>query len=187
MSTLEIWATVLTVACVILATRLKVAQYPVGIIATVLFFGVFWQAQLYSSAWLQVYFTLVQFYGWWYWLKGDGGKEPKITTWPLQTHIVLGGTALAFSYLVAQLLGHYTDAKMAFLDTLIFSLSVVAQFLLDRKKLEHWYVWGAVNIISIWVYASQGLGVTTALYIGLLCNVFVGYRFWRKEFRGYAT
>ncbi len=187
MSTLEIWATILTVLSVILATRIKVSQYPVGIIATILFFGVFWKAQLYSSAWLQVYFTLVQFYGWWYWLKGDHGHEPRITTWPLKTHLALGSAALVFSLVVAHLLDLYSDAKMAFLDSMIFSLSVVAQFLLDRKKLEHWYVWGAVNVISIWVYASQGLGVTTALYIGLLCNVFVGYRFWRKEFRSYAA
>ena len=50
MSWLEILATAFTVASVLLTVHLKRSLYPVGIVATGLFFFVFWQAKLYASA-----------------------------------------------------------------------------------------------------------------------------------------
>jgi nicotinamide mononucleotide transporter len=186
MTPLEIIAIIITILSVILAVRIKVSQYPIGIIGTILYFFVFWKVQLYASAWLQVYFTIIQFYGWWYWLKGDKGNEPKITNWNWKIIIYVTLIGLIFSYGVSEIIGKYTDAKMAFLDSLIFGLSVVAQFFLDRKKMQHWFFWGSVNILSIIVYFSQGLTFSAILYCGLLYNVFIGYRVWKKELNSYV-
>lgn len=68
------------------------------------------------------------------------------------------------------------------MDSAIFALSALAQFLLDRKKLETWIVWALVNVLSVFVYASQELWLTTALYCGLLANCAWGWSEWRKEF-----
>ncbi len=187
MSPLEIAATLLTILSVFLTVKIKWTNYPVGIVSTGLFFFVFWQAKLYSSAWLQVYFVIIQLYGWWFWLKGDKGHEPRVSTWPIQIHLVVLGIGLSVSFLIGELLARYTDAKMALMDAFIFGLSVVAQFLLDRKKIENWIAWAVVNVISIWVYYSQGLMVTTGLYVLLLINTIWGYRVWKKEMNGYVS
>lgn len=183
MDPLEILATAATVLCVALAVKRSLWQFPVGILATILFLAVFWQARLLSSAALQVFFSLVQFYGWWFWLYGDNGREPRITSWPplIVAALCLGG--LLFAVILSIVLDAFTDAKMAFVDATIFGLSAVAQFLLDRKKIETWAVWGAVNALSVWVYSSQGLWLTSVLYAGLFCNVFVGYWAWRRAAR----
>lgn len=185
MSLLEIIATVLTVACVLLAVKRNIWTYPIGIVGTVLFFFVFWNAQLYSSAYLQVFFTFVQFYGWWFWLYGDKGSKPRITTTPLY---VLGAAVFvtvlgAFSLSTVMTA---VGAQMALLDSGIFVLSVIAQFMLDRKKIETWIMWAIVNVISIYVYREQGLIVTALLYLGLLFNTAWGYYEWRKELTSYG-
>jgi nicotinamide mononucleotide transporter len=131
---------------------------------------------------LQVFFVFVQIYGWWYWLRGDAGKRPPITTWPARLVALLSALGFIFAILASAVLNALTDARMAFWDSAIFGLSVIAQFLLDRKKLENWIVWAGVDAISICVYASQGLWLTAALYTGLLLNAAWGYVEWRREF-----
>src|SRR5262245_56128367 len=82
-STLEIFATAATVAYVLFAIKRSLWQYPVGLLATALFFFVFLMARLYASTGLQVLFAAVQIYGWWYWLYGEKGNRPRITSMPL--------------------------------------------------------------------------------------------------------
>lgn len=180
MSVIELLANVLTVLSVGLTVWRRKALYPAGIAATVLFFFVFWQARLYASAGLQVYFTAIQIYGWWFWSRGDRGHEPPIGDWSWPTVAGLGLAAGAFTALVAGLLYRFTDAKAPLADTAILALSVLAQFLLDRKQMKNWTVWGLVDAISVYVYAKQGLWLTAALYLGLFANVFFGAWMWRR-------
>lgn len=182
MGWLEIISTILTVACVILANYRSTWQYPVGILGTIFFFFAVYNQHLFANAGLQVFFTAVQFYGWWYWLRGGFNRtKPAITRFGLvNTGFVLGGTMIVSAFL-GLVLNHYTSAAMATVDSIVFGLSVFAQFLLDRKKIENWIVWGLVNILSVYLYASAGLYVFAALYMALFVNVFVAYRMWRKE------
>lgn len=177
---LEMVAALVTLASVILAVKLKISQYPVGIFGTILYLMVFWDAKLYSSVGLQVYFTIIQLYGWWFWMRGDKGREPPITDWSWGTVAKLGGLAVLFTVGVSGLLTVMTDAKAAVLDTAILAASVLAQFLLDRKKLKSWVVWFVVDVLSVIVYGGQHLVVTTALYVFLTVNTVVGFYAWVK-------
>ena len=193
MSPLEIFATIFTVACVGLANIRSTWQYPIGIIGTILFFFVFWKVGLMSSALLQVVFTFVQIYGWWFWLRGDAGSKPKITSFLLDKTSnnylwYFGGLAVAIAacFPLGWIMQSF-GAVMSINDACLFTTSILAQFWLDRKKLETWTAWGLVNAGSVYVYANQGLIVTTILYIGLFVNAFVGYYLWKKEFKGYGS
>jgi nicotinamide mononucleotide transporter len=179
-SPLEISAAVLTLLSVLLAARLKTALYPVGIAATILFFFVFWNARLYASAALQVYFTLFQLYGWWFWLRGARGAPPPVGDWPWRTVALFAIPAAGLTLAVSAALFAFTDAATPLADTAILALSVLAQFLLDRKQLKTWAVWAVVNVLSIVVYGGAGLWLTTGLYIVLLANTLYGWRSWRR-------
>lgn len=183
MNPVEIAATVATVVSVLLTVRRSLWQYPVGIVATTLFFVVFWQARLYASAVLQIVFLAVQVYGWWFWLRGDNGGRPAIRSWPAARIAAVCVAATVGGALAALGLGLLTDARLPLPDSMILGLSLGAQFLLDRKVLEHWLVWAAVNATSIFVYASQGLTLTALLYVALLLNVAWGWTAWRGEMR----
>ena len=183
MAWLEAAAVIATIASVLLAVRRSLWQYPFGLIATALYLVVFARAQLYASACLQIAFIAVQIYGWWFWLRGDDGARPPIRSWPLPRLLFVCAVAVAGGGLAALVLGELTHARLPLADSLILGLSLGAQFLLDRKVLEHWAAWAVVNVLSIAVYGSQGLWLTSGLYVGLLANTAVGWILWRRAFR----
>jgi nicotinamide mononucleotide transporter len=183
---LEIAATAFTLVCVILAVKRSLWQFPFGIVGTALGFFVFWNASLYSSAVLQPFFIAVQVYGWWYWLRGDKGVKPRIRSTDAWLVVILCLGALCVSTGAAYALDALTDAEMPVADASIFGLSVVAQILLDRKRIENWPVWAVINVISVYVYGTQGLWLYTALYVFFFFNAFWGWWEWRKELRGYS-
>ena len=187
MSPLEVAATVLTVIATLLSVRRSLWLYPVGIVATALYFGVFATARLYSSAGLQVFFVLVQVYGWWYWLKGDHGQPPKVTRWGLVRTLAVTAIVVAASMGAGFLIGRATNAASAVADATITGLSVLAQFLLDRKKLENWVVWAAVDALAALTYFGQGLHLTGALYLFLLGVVVWGWIEWRTAVTAHAA
>lgn len=184
---IEIAATALTLVSVVLAVKRSLWQFPFGIVGTGLGFFVFWRTNLYSSAVLQPFFIVVQIYGWWYWLKGERSRRPPIRTvnpWLLAA-ACLGALLLAAAAALA--LDALTDASMAFGDAALLALSIVAQILLSRKLIENWYLWIAINALSVVVYGSQGLVLYTALYVFFFFNAFWGWWEWRKELRGYSA
>lgn len=185
MQPLEIAASVFTLVCVVLGVKRSLWQFPFGLVGTALFFFVFWNAQLYSSAVMQVFFMSVQGYGWWYWLYGAQGKRPPIRATNPVFVLALCAGALAIAALAAWALRAFTDAEMALPDAAIFGLSVVAQFLLDRKRIETWPVWIIINVLSVWVYANQGLWLPAGLYVVFFFNAFWGWWEWRQELRSY--
>ena len=187
MDLLEIAATALTLVSVILSVKRSLWQFPFGIAGTGLGFFVFWGAGLYSSAVLQPFFIAVLVYGWWYWLRGEDSRRPKIRSTNLGIVAASCLIALGFAAAAAFALETYTDANMALGDASILALSIVAQILLSRKRIENWHVWIVINAISVYVYASQALWLYTALYAFFFFNGFWGWWEWRREMRGYKT
>jgi nicotinamide mononucleotide transporter len=194
-SIMELLAVLFTALSVFGATRLKIAQYPVGILATVLYSFVFIDAKLYSSLALNVYFTIIQLYGLWFWTYGgrraiddlhlsNGLKirPPKIGDWSWKVVGLWGIAATAISAVVGYLVAKYLNGSSAFMDAGILAASVLAQFLLDRKQLKSWYIWMVVNVLSVIVYGfQQHLVVSGVLYAVLFVNAFIGLAHWKKE------
>ncbi len=184
---IELVATLVTLACVILGVKRSLWQFPVGIVGTAIFFVSVWQGQLYANAALQVFFVGVQFYGWWYWLKGADGRRPPIrTTDPRLLAIACAG-ALVAAIAMSMIMTNWTPWATTIIEACTFTFSVVAQFLLDRKRVETWWVWTFVNVLSVYLYASAGKWLFTALYVFFFFNAFWGWWEWRKAMRAEAA
>ena len=67
MSVIEIVAVLLGIINIVLIIRRSVWNFAFGIAMVSLYFAIFREARLYSDAGLQVFFMLVQFYGWVAW------------------------------------------------------------------------------------------------------------------------
>jgi nicotinamide mononucleotide transporter len=187
MEYLELAATLITLACVVLGVKRSLWQFPVGIVGTALFFFVVVQRGVYANAALQVFFVFVQVYGWWYWLKGAGGKRPPIRTTNPWLVLTACGAALAIAGAITPLLDQWTPSDTPLIDACTFTFSVVAQVLLDRKRLETWPVWTIVNVLSIWLYFSLQLWLFTALYVFFFFNAFWGWWEWRNAMKREAS
>lgn len=75
------------------------------------------------------------------------------------------------------------DGQMARSDTVILIGSMLAQFLLDNKKLENWIVWAVVNVVAIYVYAQAELYLAAAQIVLFLLNTVYGYWCWKRTMR----
>jgi nicotinamide mononucleotide transporter len=67
------------------------------------------------------------------------------------------------------------------IDALVTSLSLAAQWLLNRRMLENWAWWIAVDLISIPLYVSRGLPLIAVLYVVFLLLCVQGHLRWRRH------
>ena len=67
MHSIELIATVLALAYVVLALRQSLWCWPAALLSTLLFTHVMWQSALLSDALLQLYYAGMALYGWWRW------------------------------------------------------------------------------------------------------------------------
>ena len=76
---------------------------------------------------------------------------------------------------------HYgTDSTTELADAGTTAASLVAQYMLNRRWLQNWFVWIAVDVVYIGLYGYKGLWITAALYLGFLAVCAGGFRAWRR-------
>lgn len=181
---IEIAAFLLGLANITLIVRRSVWNYPFGILMVILYGKVFFDAKLYSDAILQLFFLVVQCYGWAHWLTRRDGKGLVIVA-------RIGGRAVLLCVLAglagAAALGGFmkahTDASYPFWDAGVAAFSVVAQVLLARRFLENWLFWVGVDALAIGLYWTKGLYPTAVLYMLFLIIASIGYAAWRRAWR----
>lgn len=181
MSALELAAAAFGLCNIVLIARRTVLNYPFGIATVVLYAAVFAEARLYSAALLQGFFLASQFYGWWYWRRSGTGIGP-VPVRPLSTRgrvLSLAASATG-TLLLGRVMSRTTDAAAPWWDAANAAWSMVAQLLTDRRHVESWLLWIAIDALSVWLYASQRLLPTAALYAVYLCIAAWGWAEWRR-------
>ena len=160
----------------------SVWNYPFGLAMVALYFFVFFGQRLYSDALLQIFFFVVQIYGWWNWVRAKQAagevrvelmRSSERVTWLLVTALV----SVALGWFMA----NYTPAASPFVDASIAGMSITAQLLLAWRKLENWILWIVTDIVAIGLYLSKDLKPTAGLYaVFLLLSVIGLADWWRK-------
>lgn len=184
MNWVELSAAGLGVVNVALVVRRSVWNYPFGLVMVSLYFVVFAGAKLYSDALLQVFFFVVQLYGWRNWLgaKAESGEVP-VAVMSNRERLVWLAATLAASLAWGLAMGRFTDAAAPIVDAGVAGFSVAAQIMMARRKLENWIVWICVDIVAIGLYASRGLALTAGLYALFLLLATIGLLEWRRALR----
>jgi len=184
MGPLEWVAAGLGVINVALVVRRSVWNYPFGILMVSLYFFVFFQTRLYSDALLQVFFLIVNLYGWRSWLRARSatGEVPVATLGWWERLFWVVGTA-SFSLIWGLGMARFTDAAAPLLDAAIAGTSVAAQLLMARRRIENWVLWILVDVAAIGLYASRGLEPTAWLYGLFLLLSIAGLIDWHRALR----
>ena len=178
----EIIAVILGVIAVYLSTKQNVWTYPLGIISVFIYIEIFHEVKLYADMGLQVFFIILQAYGWYEWLYGGENKTVlHVSRTPLRAWVVLSFFVVAGTALLGYTLHRLTDASLPYVDSFLAVLSMAAQWQLAKKYIENWSVWIGVNIGSIAMYGYKGLYFTMVLYGVYLVLAFMGYWEWKKE------
>jgi nicotinamide mononucleotide transporter len=184
-TTLE-WAGVITgLLCVWLAAKNNIWNWPIACISVIIYIFIFFEGKLYSDAGLQLYFLVMNVYGWYYWA---GQKDKKVKDTPVvnitKNEVLFSVIAIiAFTLGLGFTLFKKTDASFPFIDSFCTACSVVAQLFLARKVLQNWLIWIFVDIIYVSVYFSKGLYATGVMYAIYIVIATIGYIDWRKTYR----
>lgn len=177
---LEVFAVFTSYASTYLCVKERRANYPIGAISTAAYAILFLQSGLLSSAVLNAYLTPTLIYGWLRWRR-DADTRP-VTHVQLKwipAYLLVAGLGYAGAALISSKLG----GTMAWTDAMILAATILAQFLLDNKKLENWLVWAVVNVFAIYTYATMGLPLVAFQYVFFLMNTVYGFVIWRRSKR----
>lgn len=177
---LEVFAVFTSYSCTYLCVKERRINYPIGALSTAAYAILFMQNGLFSSAILNAYLTPALLYGWLRWRK-DAVTRPV-------THVALKWVPVYLAvagagYAGAAIISSHLGGAMAWTDAMILAGTILAQFLLDNKKLENWIVWAIVNVFAIYTYATTGLPLVAFQYVFFLANTVYGYIIWLRSKR----
>jgi len=183
-SVTEAWGFATGGACVWLVVREHIWNWPIGLANNVCFFALFLHGRLYADMGLQVIYFLLGVYGWFNWLHGGAHHDRlAISRTTRNERLALLGAIPLGTYGLKEVLLVMNGAA-PFWDSLTTVLSLAAQYLLCRKRLENWWLWIAADLVYVPLYVSRGLPLTAVLYAVFLGMCIVGLRAWRRNAGG---
>lgn len=177
-SWLETVAVVTGAACVLLTVRRSIWNFSVGIVSSAAYMMFFAEGRLYADAGLQVLFIGLGIHGWVVWAQGRTNSTP-ILRLPLGELTVLAVSFPAAWLALTRLLELVNGAAPVY-DAFVTTLSVVAQWLLNRRYVETWLCWIVVDQVSVVLFWSRGMYPTAVLYALFLVMCVAGFIEWRR-------
>ena len=181
-SWLEIVGAVTGAGCVLLVVARSVWNFPLGIVSCAAFLVFFYQGRLYADAGLQVVFILLGVHGWVAWVRGHAETTP-VRRVPLGELTALAVAFPAVWLGLVRLLEYFGGAAPT-LDAFVTTLSLAAQWLLNRRFVETWLAWMVVDQVSVFLFWSRDMHLTAGLYAVFLTMCVAGLVEWRRHLAG---
>jgi len=187
MSYLEFFGVLTGIAGVWLASIANVWTWPIGIVNVVLSFFLFYQVQLYPDMFLQVFFLVTSIMGWWRWLhpkanEADQKQELKVSNltgadWLIWLPVtgaatLMMGTFARNLHIISPVLFARPSA-FPYLDSFTTIASMVATLWMIRKKVQCWYAWILIDLISTYMYFVKDVRFYSLLYL-IFCFLAAG-------------
>lgn len=183
MSVWEWLGTVFGIAGVVLTAKRSVLCWPAWLISIAAYFVFFLQIKLYADASLQIFFLITSVLGWLAWHKdksSDSSVELAVTWTPAHERIAYGILTVVASIGIGFVFDRYTDAHVPYWDAGCAGVSVAAQILMMKRRIESWHLWVIVDVVYTALYATKGAWLTVILYAVFAVIAVGGLREWRK-------
>jgi nicotinamide mononucleotide transporter len=184
LSLLELAAVVVTLLAVYLTTRQIISCWPLAMVSVTLYAIVFYDARLYADMGLQGLYFGLAVYGWWAWVHGGKGRgKLEVSRTSRRTRALLILVAALGGILLGQTLARFTNASLPFMDSMLTSFSIAAQWMQTRKLLECWLLWLVVDVCYVGMFGYKELYLTAGLYAVFLVLAALGFAEWRRSMR----
>jgi nicotinamide mononucleotide transporter len=177
----EAWGFVTGGICVWLVVREHLWNWPVGLANNVVFFVLFLQSRLYADMALQVVYFGLGVYGWSNWLIGGEHRTRLRISRTTQAEWITLAVAVPVCTLGLRAVLILVNGAAPFWDALTTVLSLAAQYLLCRKRIENWLFWIAADVVYVPLYLCRSLPLTAALYSVFLGMCLAGVREWTRS------
>ena len=164
LSGLETVAVITSAWSVWLLARNHVLGWWVGLIGTALYGIVFYQATLYAEVGLQAFYFITSLQAIYLWMRGGQNQTEKPVEHVSRKGMILSALVAIASVIALRSLLIALQGAAPFWDALTTIMSLVAHLYLMGRFVESWYIWIAVDVIYVPLYASRNLYLTSILY-----------------------
>ncbi len=153
-----------------------------NVIASGIYFYIFFETGLYSDMELQGLFMLMGCYGLYQWKSSESSWKPEKSTGQF---IILGLIGAGLYGLAA---GYFhsnftAQAKSPYWDASLTGLSLVGTYWASKRRIESWPLWILVDSAYVLMYITNGLWMTAGLYTIFILMAIRGWILWHKELK----
>lgn len=178
-SVIETAAVSLSIIYVILAAKQNIWCWAFAAMSVIFYIYICYTAKLFVETILQFFYLVMAGYGYYKWNRSK--EQLESTAWSARRHllyIILGAIA---SFLVGFYFTIYTNAEIPIIDSFTTIFSIIATYLMTQKVLENWLYWIVVDTVSIYLYFSRELHLTSLLFILYTLIAIFGYVYWLRK------
>ncbi|WKS94457.1 nicotinamide riboside transporter PnuC [Riemerella columbina] len=180
------------------STKKNIWVYPTGIISTVIYVYLLFNAGLLGDMMINFYYTVMSIYGWALWSKNTTDHihiQPSYTTkkeWQFCLglfilSLVLVGIIYYFKPYIDHhfsmdgvSLGWYHLDWTNYVDIITTAIFLVGMWLMAKQKVENWLFWIIGDLISVPMYLYKGLAITSIQYAIFTVLATIGFLKWQQ-------
>ena len=178
-SIIESAAVFFSILYVILALKESTWCWGAAAISVILYIYICYTAQLYPETGLQVFYLFMAFYGYYQWNKNDSTLQ--IQQWTITKHLLILLIGAILTFLMGFYFSLYTNAALPLVDSFTTVFSVFATYMVAKKVLGNWLYWIVIDAVSVYLYFSRDLHLTSLLFMGYTIIAIFGYFSWLKR------
>ena len=178
-SIIESVAVFFSILYVILALKESIWCWGAAAISVILYIYICYTAQLYPETGLQFFYLLMAIYGYYHWNKNDSSL--KIQQWTITKHLFILLLGALLTFLMGFYFSIHTNAAMPLVDSFTTVFSVFATYMVTKKVLGNWLYWIVIDAVSVYLYFSRDLHLTSLLFIVYTVIAIFGYFSWVKR------
>ncbi len=184
---LDSWLSLLSgclgVCSVCLAAQGKIWTYLFGFGQVLTYTYLCWEQRFYGEVTINAYYFGTMIYGVYVWRRrlsqsGEGVVMPRSLS--LRAMSMIAALTLLGAGLTGWGLALWTDDTQPYLDAFTTVPALVAQVLMILVYREHWFIWLAVDILSVVLWLRAGDYCMAAQYAFWCANCLYGIRRWKS-------
>lgn len=180
---IEVAGAILAFIYLFLEVKQNWTMWIVGIISSLFYVYIFFDAKLYAEVGLNGYYVLMSIYGLYCWKLAKPRKQKNSVLHHISLKLAMGLflVGVAVFTLTSYVLIRYTDSPVPYADALVATMGIVATWMVAQKIVECWYLWIFANFFAIGLYIYQHLYPTAILYVFYGIMSVIGLIEWTKS------
>ena len=181
------WIHIVAAACgiinVVLGGKGKLSNYLFGFIHCCLMIYITLISRLYADFGVTVYNFVMQFVGFFTWAKYMNHETHEVMKihMPNKSRLISLAVIIVGTVGFGLLMKYFTNDIAPFADSAKAVMQVVAMILMVKMFSEQWWLWIAINCVSIFMYIKAGNFPITMMYVVYLINSIIMCVRWEKE------
>ncbi|WP_137904216.1 nicotinamide riboside transporter PnuC [Chryseobacterium sp. 2VB] len=198
---LEASGAVFGILSVFFSIKKNIWVYPTGIISTLIYVYLLFNAGLLGDCMINIYYTVMSIYGWVLWARNSEDHIHVDVTWAFKKEWIYASLLFILSLALVTLIYYYKpyiDNQFSmegtsfglyhldwanWMDVFTTSIFLVGMWLMAKQRIESWIFWIIGDLICIPMMIFKGLGITSVQYLVFTIMAILGYVNWKKSFK----